>query len=87
MHYINHCKVNDARAACGVPSQPGVERDATNKAPICTQQRVVAAKRGQHRRDTYQRSIIGGHCFIYLAVEVPLGAMGSEAVALIRTPG
>jgi hypothetical protein len=64
-----------------VPSQPGVERDATNKAPICTQQGV------SNTGGTYQRSLIGGRCFILLAVEVPSGAMGSEAVALIKTLG
>ena len=49
-----------------VPSQPGVERDATNKAPICTQQGVVAAKREQHRRDIstkhYWRTLLHSSC-------------------------
>jgi hypothetical protein len=67
--------------------QLGVERDAADKALVCTQQGVAAVKHEQNKKDTYQSSVVGGHRSIPSVAKAPSGAMGSDIVALVKMLG
>jgi len=67
--------------------QLGVERDATDKALVCTQQGMAAIKHEQNKKDTYQSSVVGGHRSIPSVARAPSGAMDSDVVALVKMLG
>ena len=67
--------------------QLGVERDAADKALVCTQQGVAEVKHEQNKKDTYQSSVVGGHRSIPSVAKAPSGAMGSDVVALVKMLG
>jgi hypothetical protein len=66
-------------------AQPGVERDASGDAAACTPEAFAASCPGNTKQNTYSGAIIGRHRLYPFEVEASSGALGSDAVKILKT--